>query len=45
MSQLRFPFSDLVPPGKKWAYSPYITRGGRRIYRKNGKVWRFLVDV
>lgn len=28
-----------------WIYSPYITtRSGMRIYRKNGKVFRFWVD-
>ena len=27
-----------------WIYSRYITRGGRKIYRKNGKVYRFWVD-
>ena len=27
-----------------WIYSPYITKNGVRIYRKNGKVFRFWVD-
>lgn len=28
-----------------WIYSPYITtRSGKRIYRKNGKMFRFWVD-
>lgn len=27
-----------------WVYSPYITKNGIRIYRKNGKVFRFWVD-
>jgi len=27
-----------------WVYSPYITKNGVRIYRKDGKVFRFWVD-
>lgn len=27
-----------------WVYSRYITRNGVRIYRKNGKCFRFWVD-
>lgn len=27
-----------------WIYTPYITRNGRRIYRKNGGMFRFWVD-
>lgn len=27
-----------------WVYSRYITIKGRRIYRKNGGVFRFWVD-
>ena len=27
-----------------WKYSRYITRNGKKIYRKNGKVFRFWVD-
>lgn len=27
-----------------WIYTPYITKNGRKIYRKNGKVFRFWVD-
>jgi len=27
-----------------WVYSRYITKNGVRIYRKNGKVFRFWVD-
>lgn len=26
-------------------YTPYITRNGRRIYRKNGKMFRFEVPA
>lgn len=32
------------PPGKVWVYSPYIVRYGRRIFRKDGKMWRFPGD-
>lgn len=27
-----------------WVYTPYITKNGVRIYRKDGKVFRFWVD-
>lgn len=27
-----------------WVYSRYITKNGVRIYRKDGKVFRFWVD-
>lgn len=27
-----------------WVFSRYITKNGVRIYRKNGKVFRFWVD-
>lgn len=27
-----------------WVYSRYITKNGVRIYRRNGKVFRFWVD-
>jgi len=27
-----------------WIYSPYITRNGRRIYNKSGKMFRFWID-
>ena len=27
-----------------WVYRRYITKNGVRIYRKNGKVFRFWVD-
>ena len=27
-----------------WIYRPYITKNGIRIYRKNGKMFRFWVD-
>lgn len=27
-----------------WIYARYITRNGKRIYPKNGKVFRFWVD-
>lgn len=27
-----------------WKYSKYITVNGKRIYRKNGKAFRFWVD-
>ena len=28
--------------GKTWVLSPFITKNGRKVYRKNGKVFRFL---
>jgi hypothetical protein len=31
------------PEGYKVVYSRYITRNGKRIYPKNGKVFRFFV--
>lgn len=27
-----------------WIYTPYITVKGKRIYRRNGGVFRFWVD-
>lgn len=37
--------TDIAPPGYRWIYRPYITRGGRRIYAASYglKAFRFLV--
>jgi hypothetical protein len=34
-----------APPGYRWIYTPYFRhwRTGRRVYRKNGGMFRFLV--
>ena len=29
--------------GYQEVFTPYITKNGKRLYRKDGKVWRFLV--
>ena len=28
----------------KWIYRPYVTVGGKRVYPKNAKVFRFWVE-
>ena len=36
--------TNLLPPiGFKWVYTRYITIKGQKVYRKNGKCYRFLV--
>lgn len=27
-----------------WIFTPFITKNGHRIYRKNGKMFKFWVD-
>lgn len=34
-----------TPLNGVWVYTPYITRNGKRIYRKNGKVFKFFVPT
>ncbi|HYX37649.1 MAG TPA: hypothetical protein VE954_31490 [Oligoflexus sp.] len=38
------PQSDALDKPGHWVYSRYITRNGRRIYRKHGKCFRFWVE-
>lgn len=36
--------SDDPTTSGHWVYSPYVTRNGKRIYRKGGGVYRFWVE-
>lgn len=31
-------------PELKEIFTPYITRNGKRIYRKDGRVWHFFAE-
>jgi hypothetical protein len=35
---------DQLGPGEQWIYSMYITVKGKKVYRKNGKPFRFKVN-
>mgnify|MGYP003305785061 CR=1 FL=1 len=35
----------LTRPGYKVVYTPYITRNGKKVYRKNGGMYRFEVPI
>ena len=35
---------QIVPVGKREVFCPYITKNGRRIYPRNGRVFHFWVD-
>lgn len=37
--------ADEPRPGYKFIYTPYITRKGKRVFRKDGKVWRIEVLI